>query len=64
MTVHEFERLPFLLRRATVLRLTGLGKNELEVIRKDGTIRTKRLRREVRYFRESVREFIGLDNGK
>lgn len=64
MTVQEFERLPFLLRRAQVLRITGLGPNELAVLRKDGTIRTTRLKREHRYFRESVRVFVGLENGK
>jgi hypothetical protein len=60
MTVQEFERLPFLLRRAQVLKLTGIGPDALDVLRKEGTLKTMRMHREVRYFRESVRNFIGL----
>lgn len=61
MTVQEFERLPFLLRRAQVLKLTGIGPDALDVMRKEGTIKTMKMHREVRYYRESVRELIGLE---
>lgn len=60
MTVHEFNHLPLLLRRAAVLQITGLTANELTVLRENGTLKTTRLRREFRYFRESVRELVGL----
>jgi len=60
MTIKEFETLPLLLRRAVVLELTGLSPRELRVLAEMGTIRSMRLRREHRYYRESVRQFVGL----
>ena len=64
MTVDQFNRLPLLLRRNVVLKITGLEPEELRVMRENGRIQTTRLRREVRYFRESVREFVGLPAGE
>lgn len=61
MTEDQFNRLPLLLRRAAVLEITGLSRNELDVLRLSGSLKTMRLRREVRYFRESVRELVGLN---
>jgi len=60
MTPHEFNRLPLLLRRAAVMRVTGLSKRELAMLRESGVLKTTRLRREIRYLRESVRELVGL----
>jgi len=60
MTVDQFNRLPLLLRRGAVRRITGLSARELDVLRETGALKTTRLRREVRYFRESVRTLVGL----
>lgn len=61
MTVEQFNRLPLLLRRGAVRRITGLSVQELEVLRASGAIKAMRLRREFRYYRESVRELVGLN---
>ena len=43
------------------VQITGLNPNELTVLRENGTLKTMRLRREIRYFRESVRALVGLE---
>jgi hypothetical protein len=64
MTVEQLNRMPLLLRRGAVRRITGLSVRELDVLRESGTLKATRLRREWRYYRESVRELAGLNGQK
>ncbi len=64
MTVEQFNRMPLLLRRGQVRRITGLSPGEISVLRESGVLKTVRLRRELRYFRESVRELVGLNGDR
>lgn len=61
MTTEQFNRLPLLLRQGQVRRITGLSRHELDVLRESGRLKTTRLRREVRYFKDSVRDLVGLN---
>ena len=60
MRIDQFEKLPLLLRSRAVERITGLTRKELAVLRDQGALKFMRLRREVRYYRESVRELVGI----
>jgi len=62
MTLDQFNRLPLLLRRGAVERITGLSAHTIDDLRMTGSLKTTKLRREVRYFRESVRELVGFNN--
>lgn len=64
MTVEQLNRMPLLLRKGQVRRITGLSNREVDVLRENGVLRATRLRREFRYFRESVRTLVGVNGEK
>lgn len=64
MTVHEFNQLPLLLRSGQVREITGLSPHELRLLRETGSLQGVKLRHHFRYYRESVRQLIGIQQEK
>lgn len=67
MTIDEFNQLPLLLRSGQVREITGLSPHELRLLRETGSLKGVQLRKQFRFYRESVRQLIGQQekpNGK